>query len=233
MSIYAISDLHLSGAKDKPMDMFGDEWSNHSQKIQDNWIKKIKDNDTVLICGDTSWAMKTEDARVDLDMIGKLPGRKIFIKGNHDYWWSSLKKVRAMLPPKMQAVQNDALRFEGITVCGSRAWICPGSQSFSQEDEKIYNREVLRFRLSLIQARQMRQPGDLLIAMTHFPPFNEKREASGFTLEAEKYEVDMVLYGHLHAGSCRLAYEGERDRVSYRLVSCDHLNFKPCFIAQI
>jgi len=231
MKLFAISDLHLSGARPKPMDIFGENWNGHWQKIRENWSRmEIGPEDLVLIPGDISWAMQLEAAQIDLDEIGQLPGHKVVTRGNHDYWWSSLTKVRSVLPEKLYALQNDAMRFGSTVVCGSRGWICPGGMDYKPEDEKIYKREVLRMELSLKGAKK--QEGDLLIVMIHYPPFNEKQERSGFMELFEQYGVDQVIYGHLHGRSCRFAFEKELCGIQYRLVSCDHLQFCPVLLAE-
>lgn len=233
MKVFAISDPHLSLAHPKPMNIFGASWDNHFERMQAHWRERVAPEDLVLIPGDISWAMKLEDARPDLEALGALPGQKVILRGNHDYWWSSLRKVRDALPPGMHALQNDAVRFEGVTVCGSRGWVCPGAQHFADDDEKIYNREVMRFGLSLADAVHKRQPTDRLIALLHFPPFNERREASGFVEAAEKAGANILLYGHLHDNSCKSAFEGERNGMHYALVSCDHLGFVPKQICEV
>lgn len=232
MKVFAISDLHLSLAEPKPMDIFGSNWDNHWEHIRTAWHKEIGNDDVVLIPGDISWAMKLEDAAVDLCSIGELPGKKVILRGNHDYWWSSLAKVRAAMPDNMVALQNDSFVFEDLIVCGSRGWTCPGCMTFSLDDEKIYNREVLRMGLSLESARRKRKTGSKLIAMTHYPPFNEKQEASQFVKLFENNGVSIAIYGHLHGKSCRSAFEGTLGSVEYKLVSCDHLGFKPLLIAE-
>jgi len=227
MSIYAISDLHLSGAKDKPMDMFGDEWSNHSQKIQDNWIKKIKDNDTILICGDTSWAMKTEDARVDLDMIGKLPGRKIFIKGNHDYWWNSTGKLNGMYE-NMVFLQNTFETYEDFAICGSRGWDFPGEKS-TATDIKIYKRELGRMKLSLDAA--LSKGHSKILFMIHFPPLLNGMDTSEVINLLSQYPIVECLYGHLHGkDNFKAGFQGRLNGCNYKLVSADYIDFDPVLI---
>ena len=231
MNVFAISDLHLSLADPKPMEIFGSNWDSHWEHIRKAWRERIGPDDVVLIPGDISWAMKLEDAVYDLDSIGEMPGKKVILRGNHDYWWSSLSKVRAALPDNMYALQNDSMTFGSLIVCGSRGWTCPGCAAYGEADEKIYNREVLRMGLSLASVSRNRKEGTLLVAMTHFPPFNERQEASDFVRMFEEHGVNIVLYGHLHGKSCRYAFEGQLGSVEYRLVSCDHLGFEPIKIA--
>ena len=149
MQIYAIADLHLSLTSEKPMDVFGEAWRGHAEKLERNWRERVQADDLVLIPGDISWAMQLSAALPDLSFIGDLPGKKILLKGNHDYWWSAIGRVRASLPEGMRALQNDSIVENGIGICGSRGWLCPGSNNFSAEDQKIYLRELDRLSLSL------------------------------------------------------------------------------------
>lgn len=231
MRIYAISDLHLSFSSPKPMDIFDAKWGDHFERISEAWRDLVSSDDVVLIPGDISWAMKISDASADLSAIGALPGKKVIVRGNHDYWWSSIAKVRSVLPEDVFAIQNDYIRFSDVIVCGSRGWICPGSQNFKEEDDKIYKREVMRMGLSLKSCHK--KTTDTLIALIHYPPFNEKRQPSGFVQLFEQYKVDYAIYGHLHDKSCKHAFEGLHNGINYSLVSCDHLNFIPKLIAQV
>ena len=181
MQIYAIADLHLSLTAEKPMDVFGEAWRGHAEKLERNWRETVNEDDLVLIPGDISWAMQLSAALPDLSFIGDLPGKKILLKGNHDYWWSAIGRVRATLPAGMRALQNDSIVEAGIGICGSRGWLCPGSSNFSQDDEKIYLRELDRLTLSLQSLPQV----ETKIAMLHFPPFSDKDRASGFTERLE------------------------------------------------
>lgn len=228
MNIHAISDLHLSGHTPKPMDVFGRHWEGHWDRIRAAWLEMVATEDAVLIPGDISWAMTLEQAAVDLNEIAAMPGVKVLLRGNHDYWWGSIHRVRAALPAGMHAIQNDSLKLERAVVCGTRGWTCPGSQSWDGgSDGKIYERERIRLRLTLESAAKAREGGDALIAMMHYPPFNERIEPSGFTELLEQFGVDTVLYGHLHGVAAGSAFEGERGGVCYRMVSCDYLNFTP------
>lgn len=225
MALYTISDLHLGFNVEKPMDIFGDKWKNHCEKIKNNWLEKINDNDTVLIAGDISWSLKAEDSVYDLDWINDLPGRKIISKGNHDYWWTSISKLNSMYE-KTKFIQNNYYTYDNYAICGTRGWICPGSNSFTLKDEKIYKRELIRLRLSLEAAKKDNY--DNIIVMLHYPPTNEKFEETEIIKIIKEFNVEKVIYGHLHGPvlSGKL-FEGEIDGVEYILTSADYLNFNP------
>ena len=223
MRIYAIADLHLSLTSEKPMDVFGEAWRGHAEKLERNWRETVAQDDLVLIPGDISWAMQLSAALPDLSFIGDLPGRKILLKGNHDYWWSAIGRVRASLPAGMRALQNDSIVENGVGICGSRGWLCPGSSNFSQDDEKIYLRELDRLTLSL----QSLPPVETKIAMLHFPPFSDKDRASGFSERLEAAGVTIAVYGHLHGEANRYAFEGEKNGITYHCVAADKLDFTP------
>lgn len=227
MRIYAMADLHLSFSADKPMDVFGQAWKGHAEKIERNWRAVVTENDLVLIPGDISWAMQLSGALPDLSFIGALPGQKLLLRGNHDYWWSAINRVRATLPNRMFALQNDAFCFDGVSVCGTRGWLCPDSAAFSASDERIFLREVERLTLSL---SALQSDGRARIAMMHYPPFSEKRTPSRFTELFEQYGISHVVYGHLHGEANRYAFEGERNGVTYHCVAADKLDFSPFFI---
>lgn len=224
MRIFAIGDLHLPGGQEKPMDIFGDHWQEHFTQISQDWLAKVTPDDVVLIPGDISWAMTLENAQGDLDSIGALPGTKIMIRGNHDYWWSSLTRVRQALAPGFFALQNDALKIGPYVIAGTRGWTCPGARESSLADEKIYQREIQRLSMSLQAAVRLDDTAKI-IAMIHYPPFNEFREDSGFTQLFEEYGVSHVVYGHLHGRSTQNAFNGLRKYVFYTLTSCDALGF--------
>ena len=224
MALYAISDLHLALNANKPMDIFGEKWLGHDEKIKSNWINKIKDEDTVLIAGDISWGMRQEDSKNDLEWISNLPGKKLLIRGNHDYWWNSISKLNKMFD-NMKFIQNNFFVYNDWAICGSRGWICPGSDKFNEEkDKKIYDREQIRLRLSLDKAKS--EGYHKIICMIHYPPTNEKFQESEFIKIFKEYEVQKVIYGHLHGSGYRVI-NGERDGVEYFLTSSDHLNFNP------
>ena len=226
MGLFAIADLHFSFSVDKPMDIFGEHWKNHSQKIIENWKEVVSEEDTVLLPGDLSWGMRIDEAAADLDVIYQLPGRKILLGGNHDYWWKSSSKLEARYPG-MRFLKNDFDTYEDWAVCGTRGWLCPNDVRFTEQDKKIYEREILRFKLSLTAASQLRQDGDKLVVMIHFPPFNSRYEDTPFTKLFAEFGVDVVVYGHLHGQSVRACRCVEKNGIKYYLSSCDILRNKP------
>jgi len=223
MRIFAIGDLHLPGGDDKPMEIFGAHWEGHWQRIREDWRGCVSQDDVVLIPGDISWAMQLEHAREDLNQIGELPGRKIILRGNHDYWWGSLTRVREALPEGMYALQNDALRLGDYVFCGSRGWTAP--EGTDGENARIYARELLRMRMSLERAAKMAD-GAPLIFLTHFPPLGEGWEKTPVSDLMEEFGVSDVVYGHLHGASVKTACAGAFNGVNYHFVACDGLGFK-------
>jgi predicted phosphohydrolase len=225
MKVYAISDLHLSGTSDKPMDVFGAEWEGHFSKIKADWEKKVTDDDVVLIGGDTSWGMKTEEGMYDVASLAPLKGRKVFIRGNHDFWWSGITKIRSLAPdPTFTFLQNDCVRIENVVIAGSRGWTCPGSADFQEHDMTLYLREAERFRLAFAEVKKVRREGDLLIALIHYPPFSVRREDTLFTQLFEENNVDKVVFGHLHGGGY-FPLRSEKGGAEYYLTSCDKTKF--------
>ncbi len=224
MNIFAIADLHLSASGEKPMDVFGGNWEGHFEKIKRDWLEKVKSEDVVLIAGDISWAMKLDDALRDLALLADLPGKKVFVRGNHDYWWNGITKLRDRAPnDSFYFLQTDSVKIGNYLFVGSRGWTCPGSPDFTAEDEKIYLREGERFRLALQSAKKDAGEEEL-VALIHFPPFNGKGESSVFTDLFEQYGVKKVVFGHLH-GASYCPYKTEKAGVSYFLTSCDKVGF--------
>ena len=224
MALFAISDLHLDLNGDKPMDIFGKAWFKHDEKIKENWINKIGQEDTVLIAGDISWSMKMENGIQDLEWIHNLPGRKVLIKGNHDYWWGSITKLNNMYED-MKFIQNNFFSYDEYAICGTRGWICPEVENFSEKDEKIYNRELVRLKLSLDSA--IKAGFSKIIAMIHYPPINEKLIESEFVEIFKEYNVEKVIYGHLHGPSLSKAVNGKNGDIEYICTSGDFLSFDP------
>ena len=232
MSIFAIADLHLSFANPKPMDIFGNNWTNHDKKIKEDWISKVTDNDLVLLPGDFSWAMNLEDAYMDFEYLNNLPGRKIMLKGNHDYWWSSLTKLNKFVEEKkfenIEFLYNNAYEFENRIIAGTRGWnLVPNEEN----DEAIIRRELIRLELSITEGIEKIGEDKEIIVCMHYPPTNKiLMENSEFIRIMQRYNVKTCLYGHLHGESHKEAIEGNIGGIDVKLVSADYLNFKLCAV---
>lgn len=227
MGIYALGDLHLSLGEgiDKPMDIYGDQWVQHTMRLKEYWETTIKADDTVILAGDISWALKFEEAKADLDWVHRLPGKKIIIKGNHDLWWTGITKMN-QLYDDMIFLHNFSYVTDDVAICGSRGWTCPGSDGFTDSDLKIYNRELLRLQRSIEDAK--RKGAKKLLGALHFPPTNEKLQSSGFTSLFSEAGAQCVVYGHLHGpDTFHRGLQGYFNGVEYKLVSLDYLNCKP------
>ncbi len=226
MNVYAIADLHLSTTSDKPMDVFGGGWEGHFEKIKESWLSTVKDEDIVLIAGDTSWAMKLDEALPDLRALAPLTGKKVFVRGNHDYWWNGISRLRAAAPDEsFHFLQTDAIKLDNYVIVGSRGWTCPGSPDFSPHDEKLYLREAERFRLAFQDARALKEEGDKLIALIHYPPFSLKTDETLFTQIFEENGVDKAVFGHIH-GAPYFPLYCEKRGIGYHLTSCDKVGFR-------
>jgi predicted phosphohydrolase len=223
MTIYSIADLHLSNG-DKPMDVFGPHWSGHFERICEDWRSRVSARDVVLLPGDLSWAMQLDDAMGHILSLGALPGRKILLKGNHDYWWSGIGRLRKRLPEGMYAIQNDCVMLGGVLFAGSRGWMLPAEET-APEDERIYNRELLRLEFSLGAARRLSQDAPL-IGLAHYPPLSASKPDAEPARLFEKYGARHVVYGHLHGASLAHAFRGPKGNVVYHQVSCDGLDFR-------
>ena len=225
MRVFAIADPHLGHAVGKPMDVVGPAWAGHAERMADGWRATVGPDDVVLVAGDISWALKLEEAIPDLEFLHALPGRKILLKGNHDYWWTSRAKVEAVLPPSMRLLQNAAVDLgDGIGVVGTRGWTPPGAPRATGEDEKIYRREVGRLQLSIAAA------GDRFryrIAMLHYPPIYADQGETEFVPLMREAGVDACVYGHLHGPDHRFAVRGPRDGIHYYFVAADAIGFTP------
>ena len=223
MRIFAIGDPHLSSVKPKPMSVFGPRWAGHPDLLFQEWSRVVGERDLVMIPGDLSWAMTLQEAMPDLEAIASLPGKKVIVRGNHDYWWPSISKLRAALPDGMWVIQNDALVFDDIVIAGTRGWTCPGSNGFTAEDQKIYQRELQRLDLSLKAASQ--SDGSRLVVMLHYPPTNSRLEPSGFTERLIQADPEIIVYGHLHTEQhVQVPLMGKAD---VHFVAADALGFTP------
>lgn len=229
MSVYAISDLHLSLNSDKSMEVFAG-WEDYVNKIRDNWGKKILKEDTVVIIGDISWAMSLEEAKKDLEFVNDLPGRKILIKGNHDYWWSTKAKVNNFLEEnnldKIDILYNSAFQAENISVCGTRGWMYNSEES---EDQKILAREVGRLEKSIDCASAFGLPP---VAFLHYPPvygFGESEKIINILIERN---IKKCYYGHIHGNEAKKGItQGVYKGIEFHLVSCDYVGFCPVLVS--
>ena len=228
MSLYAIGDLHFSTLVEKPMNIFGDKWDKHEEKIISSWKDNVKEDDVVLVLGDTSWGINLTEAKPDLDIISNLCGNKIFIKGNHDYWWTTVTNLNKLYD-NMKFLQTNFYEYGEYAICGGRGWICPNDFKFDDNDEKIYKRELIRMKASLDKARAEAKDEDAqIIAAVHYPPVSKPSAFSGFQQLFEDYGVKRVIYGHIHGeDGFRNAVKGLHHGVEYSLVSLDYLDCMP------
>ncbi len=249
MHVWALADLHLSfGVPDKQMDVFGEKWRDHPEKIKTAWESRVSPDDLVLIAGDISWGKHLEEAIPDLEWIQALPGTKVLLRGNHDYWWTSINKVRNILPPSLHVIQNDSYYWNDIAIGGARLWDdrdlhFDGIIDFVKTDcvkqltendldieqaEKIYLRELQRLESSL---RQLNPKAHKKIVMTHYPPVGPRLEPSRASALLEKYKIDTCVFGHIHnirnirAGET--PFFGSVNGIEYLITAADYLNFTP------
>lgn len=226
MAIFAISDLHLSLGTDKPMDIFG--WGDHTSRIKENWIKKITDEDYILIPGDISWGINLQETDYDFAFIESLPGKKIISKGNHDYWWSTRQKFNRHCEEKgyktLYVLHNNAIEVHDYTICGTRGWKDQDDESFDEEDLKIYKRELERLKFSL---REGLKSGKELIAMLHFPPFDSKHKPNDFARILKENGVKICVYGHIHSKYNQGWKDEIIDGIQYHLISSNIIDFDP------
>jgi len=227
MKVFAIGDLHLAGGSGKTMERFGEHWRNHDQKIFDAWEGIVQSDDLVLIVGDTSWAMRFEDAQPDLDRIGRMPGQKLLVKGNHDYWWQTRSKMSRLLDPSIHILHASSTIVNRIAVAGTRGWVCSNDTHFGEDDAKILDRELGRLRVALTSLRGRENEFDKLIVALHYPPTNAQHQSSGFTELIDEYGADVCVYGHLHGEDIKTALTGLRRSANYYLVSADAAGFAP------
>ncbi len=230
MSIYTIGDLHLSFRENKPMDIFGENWANHEQKIKEDWLKKVKEEDLVVLPGDFSWATYLKDTDLDFEYINNLPGKKLLLKGNHDYWWTTLNKLRTFIEEEkfsnIDFIYNNAYEFENKIIVGTRGW----SFGESEEDKKIAKREAMRLELSINEGKKLYGEEKEIIAFMHYPPIINshiaKNEPSDYVKVMQKYGIKKCFYGHLHSTSIQEAVEGNYFGIEFKLVSADGVDFK-------
>ena len=224
MALYAIGDLHLSLGAEKPMDIFGGNWVGYMDKLKEG-LSVIKPEDTTILLGDLSWALDLEGAKPDFAWINEIPGRKIILKGNHDYWWSTASKFYKFCDDNDFSDQfilnNNHYEYEGMAICGTRGWFFEEDRS-GDHDEKVFKRELIRLETSLKSAGEKPK-----MVFLHYPPRYKGYQCDEILELLGKYDVRRCFYGHLHGPSHKLAMEGLWDGVEFRLVSADFLNFKP------
>ncbi len=224
MALYAIGDLHLCLGAPKPMDVFGGAWVGYLDKLKEG-LSCVKPEDTLVLMGDLSWALDLQEAKADFAWLNEIPGRKIILKGNHDYWWSTVKKFDEFCAANgfenFHILNNNHFEYEGVAICGTRGWFFEEDRS-GEHDEKVFKRELLRLEASL------RSAGDLpAMVFLHYPPKYKGYECTEILEMLKRYGVRRCFYGHLHGGSHGLAMEGIWDGIEFRLLSADKLNFAP------
>lgn len=248
MTIWAIADLHLSfGTPGKEMDIFGEGWVNHAARVKENWENLVKEDDLVLIPGDISWGLSLDDALPDLEWIDHLPGTKVLLKGNHDYWWKGFKKTSEAMPTSLHLIQNNSFDWKEITIGGSRMWdlkglnfdpfideidypdVQPSTQQElnDEKNEKIFQRELVRLELSL---KTLNPKAKTRIAMVHYPPVGPEMDSSSVSDILEKYHIDICVFGHIHSARKNSLPYGTKRGVRYVFVPCDYLNCSPAKI---
>ena len=226
MAIYVIGDLHLSFSTNKPMEIFGKNWQNYEEKIKQDWLSKVKKEDTVILPGDFSWAMYLDETEKDFEFINNLPGKKILLKGNHDYWWSTVTSMRKYIYSKefknIDFLYNNSYEFENKIIAGTKGW----NISEDQEDIRLTKREVARLELSIKDGISKYGDDKEIIVFMHYPPLTKNYMKTEYTELMKKYNIKRCYYGHLHANSIQDAIEGNAEGIEYKLVSSDGLDFK-------
>lgn len=225
MAIYVIADLHLSFSQDKPMSIFGENWEEHSEKIKNNWISKVKPEDTVVLSGDFSWAMYLEDTYKDFEYLNSLPGKKLLLKGNHDYWWTTVTNMRNFLEENkfenIDFIYNNSYLVENKILTGARGWNLLDTENSS----KMIKRESIRLQLAIEDGIKKYGDDKEIIVFMHYPPISYANKNTEFVKILKQYNIKKCYYGHLHGKSHQDAVEGIVDGIEFRLISADYLNF--------
>lgn len=226
MSIFVIGDLHLSFNTEKPMDIFGDKWQNYEEKLKNNWMKLVKPEDTVVITGDFSWCTYLQDTYKDFEYLEKLPGKKIILKGNHDYWWTTMTSMNKYLKENnfktINFIQNNSYLIDNYIVAGTRGW-----NISDIDNKKIINRECGRLELSIQDGIKKYGDDKEIIVFIHYPPVTKEKQDSEFLSIMKKYNVKKCYYGHLHGKSHQDAVEGDIEGIELKLISADYIDFEP------
>ena len=224
MALYAIGDLHLGFSVDKPMDVFGDKWTNHTEKLREGF-STLTDEDLCILCGDLSWAMSLEQAAEDFRFIHSLPGKKIVLKGNHDFWWTTATKAKTFFAAQgidsIDILNNNCFFYGDYALCGTRGWFYE-EETGIEHDKKIMRREVMRLEASLNAAGDRKK-----LVFLHYPPVYQQYEFQEILALLKEHQVRLCVYGHIHGRGCQFAFHGWRDGTEYRLVSADSVNFTP------
>ena len=225
MAIYVIADLHLSFSQDKPMSIFGENWEGHSEKIKNNWISKVKPEDTVVLPGDFSWAMYLQDTYKDFEYLNSLPGKKLLLKGNHDYWWTTVTNMRNFLEENkfknIDFIYNNSYLVENKILTGTRGWNLLDTENSS----KMIKRESIRLQLAIEDGIKKYGDDKEIIVFMHYPPISNTNKKSDFLKILKQYDIKRCYYGHLHGKSHQDAVEGIVDGIEFKLISADYLEF--------
>lgn len=224
MALYAIGDLHLSMGSDKPMDVFGERWANHTDKLREGF-SALNDEDVCVLCGDLSWAMGLDASAEDFRFINSLPGKKIVLKGNHDYWWSTASAAKRMFErngiDSIEILYNNAFFYRNYAICGTRGWFYE-EETGAEHDKKIMRREIMRLEASLKAGGEQEK-----LVFLHYPPIFQRYRCQEILDLLREYRVSLCCYGHIHGKGCASAFNGLREGTEFRLVSADFVNFSP------
>jgi len=232
VSLYVIGDLHLAFNENKPMTIFGDNWENHDIKIKKDWESKVKEEDTVLLLGDFSWSMHLKDTLKDFEYLNELPGKKILLKGNHDYWWTTVTNMKKFLEENnfknIDFLHNNCFEIENKIICGTRGWALNIEET--ENSKKMIKREAHRLELSIQEGIEKFGEDKEIIVCMHYPPIMNtniiKSESTVFIDIMNKYNIKRCFYGHLHSNSIKEAVEGSIDEIKLKLISSDGIDFK-------
>lgn len=232
MAIYVIGDLHLSFETNKPMNIFGENWEKHTEKIEKNWNEKVEKDDTIIIAGDFSWAMNLQETYKDFEFINNFNGRKIILKGNHDYWWTTITNMKNFLNEngfyKIDFLHNNSYFIENKIIVGTRGW----ALNDTENSNKMIKREALRLELSIKSGVEQYGKDKEIIVIMHYPPLVKTKMKNEYTYDSEflnimkKYNIKKCYYGHLHGDSHKDAVEGKIEGIEFKLISGDYLDFK-------
>ncbi len=239
MKLFALSDLHLAHTVDKPMTIFGEKWKNHTQLIEKSWQETVTDEDVVILGGDISWGKSLDEALADLHFIDKLPGQKLLLRGNHDYWWTSLRKMKELCDQEdlhtLHFLRNNTLAFGSFLIGGTRGWLLPDDDEFTAQDQKIFDRELIRMQLSLDEMKQVKKKSASALTQVftmHYPPISANGTSSKMSDLLSAAEIPLCIFGHIHHELPYYLSSPQLDKVRYVLTSADQLNFIPVLLGE-